>query len=148
MAACCTSWLRRQVSESCSTARSGSARPWPCKRHRAPASPPPAICRVESTRGRRQAGRSRGSFLHQMCSECGRMERSEIRDVRPIARRSLRPTNPGLSPQNLAQKRARAFVLGMIEEFARLVDLDDLTSIHEDDTIGDLARKAHFVSDD
>jgi hypothetical protein len=41
----------------------------------------------------------------------------------------------------------RAHLLRRIEERIRLVDLDDLTRIHEDDSIGDLTRESHLVRD-
>src|SRR4051812_28216735 len=51
------------------------------------------------------------------------------------------------SMQNLAQEELRALVARVGEELRRRVHFDDLACIHEDDTIGDLPGKTHFVRD-
>ena len=45
----------------------------------------------------------------------------------------------------LLEKRARAFVLRMVEEILRRVDFDDLPVVHEHHAVGDLACKSHLV---
>src|SRR5678816_4131942 len=51
------------------------------------------------------------------------------------------------SVADLTEERLRPPVLGRAEERVRLIHLDDLASVHEDDPIRDLTRKTHFVRD-
>src|SRR5215468_11313608 len=51
------------------------------------------------------------------------------------------------SMQNLAEEQFRPFVLRMGKKFLRLVRLDDLPGIHEDDAVRNLPGKPHFVGD-
>src|SRR5215813_3723430 len=46
------------------------------------------------------------------------------------------------------EKSAHAFALGGKEELVGFAILDDRPGIHEDDPIGDIASKAHLVSND
>eukprot|EP01032_Pedospumella_encystans_P002102 gene2102-2462_t len=49
------------------------------------------------------------------------------------------------SVQDLAQEQLGALVLRIVEEFGRRILFDDLALVHEDDAVGDLAGKAHFM---
>src|SRR5438477_1109543 len=53
----------------------------------------------------------------------------------------------GGSVQDLAEEQLGALVLGMRKKFIRLVRLDDLPRIHEDDAVRDLPGKTHLVAD-
>ena len=47
--------------------------------------------------------------------------------------------------EDLAEEQLGAIQLRIIEELVRLVLLDDLTEIHENDAVGDRRCKPHFV---
>ena len=47
--------------------------------------------------------------------------------------------------QDLAEEQLGTVVLRIAEEIFRVVFLDDLTFIHEDDAVGHLAGKAHLM---
>jgi len=47
--------------------------------------------------------------------------------------------------QDLAEEQLGAFVLRIVKELGRRVLFDDLALVHEDDTVGDLTGKPHFV---
>ena len=50
--------------------------------------------------------------------------------------------------QYLRQKLLRAVAAGLAEEIVRQRVLDDFALVHEDDPVGDLAGKTHFVGHD
>src|SRR5579872_3401321 len=61
---------------------------------------------------------------------------------------SLMPVSFSLMRQDAIEESRRPFARGLGEELRGRRILDDRAVLHEDDPIGDVARKTHFVGDD
>ncbi len=90
----------------------------------------------------------RSAMAVQAAQDAGLLPRSISKAAStPGSGRKARSRIKTLVMQDLAEEQLGALVLGMREEFLRLVHFHDLPRVHEDDAVGDLAGKAHFVSD-